>query len=451
MNSRYVVMGAGEVGFHLARTLSREGHSVVVIETDPKKRDRIEERLDVAFVEGNGAHVPTLQAAKVAGCELFLAVSSSDEANLAASALAKKLGAKRTAVRVGTAEDVTEHRRTYEDVFKVDLLLSTELLATTKILNHILGHNTVAIEYLANGKVQLRKIQIEKGSILTRHPLHQVKLPRGSLVVAFFRGDHLIIPSGQDRAEPGDQALILSHSEACNKVEQKISARRRTLGTVVIAGGGSTGFIVAQTLQQQADKVKIIEKDRARAEILADRLPRVEVLHGDVTDISLLRAEHIDEARSFVALSGNDESNLMASLLAQELGIPQVIARVEHAETSHLWRKLGLMSIVSPRTIAYQRIQNYIQSGFSANILSLHSGAAQVIERRLVEASPAAGVTLAEMNAPRGLIVGTVVRGNRVFVPNGKDRLEVGDNVILFADKAEVPTVQLFFPGKEPL
>ena len=451
MRARYVVMGAGEVGFHLARSLSQEGHNVVVIESDPAKRERIEEHLDVSFVAGNGAHVPILQAASVGGCELFLAVSSSDEANLAASALAKQLGAQRSVVRVGVAEDVTEHRRVYEDVFKVDLLLSTELLATTQILNHILGHNTVAVEYLANGRVQLRKIQIEKGSVLTRHPLREVKLPRGCLVVAFFRGDELIIPSGRDRAEPGDHALVLGHSEVIGAVERKLSATQKNLGTVVIAGGGSTGYIVAQALRKHADRIKIIEQDRTRAELLADNLPWVEVLHGDVTDISLLRAEHIAEARSFVALSGNDESNLMASLLAQELKVPQVIARVEHAETSHLWQRLGLMCIVSPRTIAYERIKNYIHSGFSANILSLHSGAAQVMERRLQEASPAAGVTLAEMNPPRGLIVGTVVRGERVFVPGGRDRLEVGDTVILFASKEEVPTVQLFFPGKEPL
>lgn len=450
MNRHYVVMGAGEVGFHLARTLSAEGHNVVVIETDPGKRERIEEGLDVGFVMGDGAHLPTLEAARVGDCDLFLAVSSSDEANLTASALAKRLGARRSVVRVGIAEDVTQYRQVYEDVFRVDLLLSTELLATTQILNHVLGHNTVAVEYLAGGAVQLRKIQIEQGSVLTRQPLSEIKLPRGSLVVAFFRGEEPIIPSGEDRAEAGDHALIIGLSAVISQVERKLSARQRTLGSVVIGGGGSTAQIVAKALEQQAERVKIIERDRQRAEELADRLPRVEILHGDVTDISLLRAENVAEARSFIALSGNDESNLMASLLAQELGVPQVIARVEHAETSHLWRKLGLVDIVSPRTVAHERIQNYIDSGFSANILSLQSGAAQVIERRLVEASPAAGVTLAEMNPPRGLIVGTVVRGKKVFVPGGSDRLEVGDTVILFAQANEVPTVQLFFPGKDP-
>ena len=148
-------MGAGEVGFHLAQTLSQEGQNVAVIELDPAKQDRIEEELDVQIVSGNGAHPPVLEAAGVADCELFMAVSSSDEANLAAATLAKHLGAQRVVVRVGVAEEVVTYRRLLEKVFGVDLLLSTELLTTTRVLNEIHGHNTVAVEYLAGGRVQL--------------------------------------------------------------------------------------------------------------------------------------------------------------------------------------------------------------------------------------------------------------------------------------------------------
>jgi len=451
-NNRFVVMGAGEVGFHLAQSLSLAGHSVVVVEIDPGKRQRIEEKLDVGFVLGSGSHVPVLQAAEVGRADLFLAVSSNDEANLAASLLARHLGAQRTAVRVGIAEEVTIHRRIYEDVFGIDLMLSTQLLATTQILHHVLGHHTLAVEYLAQGKVQLRKIQIDAGSLLTRQQLRHVRLPRGSLVVAFQRGERLIVPAGNDRAEAGDRALILSKSEVIDSVEQLVSARPPSLGTIVIAGGSNTSLTVARALAGKADQVKIIERDRARAKQLAALLPKFEILHGDATDMSLLRAERIDQAAAFVALTGSDEANLMASLLAQELAVPQVVALVDRTETSHLWRKLGLVRVVSPRTIAHRRIQDYIDRGFSSNIVSLQQGQAQVIERRLEPASPAAGVTLAEMSPPRGVIVGAVVRddkvrGEKVFVPRGKDRLEVGDTVILFVQDEELATVNLLFPG----
>lgn len=450
---RYVVMGVGEVGLHLARTLSQAGQDVVVIELNPERRARVDEELDVAVVAGNGAHAPVLESAGVADCDLFLAVSSADEANLAAALLARRLGAKRTVVRVGVAEDITTHRQLYEEVFGADLLLSTQLLATTEILNHVLGHSTVAVEYLAQGRVQLRKIHLDDCSPLVQKPLRDVTLPPGCLVVAYFRGEELIIPSGDDIALPNDDALILGSTEVIGSVERMICSRPEDKKTVVIAGGGATAMTVAETLLRHSEhgrvkRIKLIERDRRRAREVAAALPGVQVLHGDATDIALLRAESIGEAHAFVALTGQDERNLMASLLAQELGVPQVVALVQRGETSILWRKLGLMKVVSPRAIAYKRIREYIDHGYNANIVSLRQGKAQVLERVLAEESPAAGVTLAEFNPPRGVIVGAVVRDDRVFVPRGDDRLAAGDTVILFVQQDEMPTVNLLFPGQ---
>lgn len=445
---RYVVMGAGEVGFHLARTLSQEGHDVVVVELSPEKKERVEE-LDVAAVIGSGAHVPVLQQARVDKADLFMAVSSNDEANLTAAVLAKRLGARRSVVRVGISEDVTTHRRIYEEVFGADLLLSTQLLATNKILNNILGHNTLAVEYLAQGKVQLRKIHVEEGSMLTKEALRGIAMPAGSLVVAYFRGEELFIPDGSYQAEAGDEVLVLSRSEDIKRVESLLSTRPRTLGTVVIGGGGATGRTVAKHLLGQVDRIRIIERERHRAEEIAEMFPSVEVLHGDATDVALLRAERVAEAQTFIALSGNDERNLLASLIAQELGVRQVVTLVERTETSHLWRRMGLMRIVSPRQIACERINEYIATDYCSNIVSLQRGAAQIVERRLRRASPAAGVTLAEMSPPRGLMVGAVVRGEKVFVPRGGDRLEIGDTVILFVAAEHLSIVNLLFPGRE--
>ncbi len=447
--SRYVVMGAGEVGFHLARSLSNEGHHVTVIEVDPAKLERLEDELDVLAVGGNGAHPPTLEAACVDGCDLFMAVSSSDEANFTAALIAKHYGARRTVVRVGVADEVIQDRRLYEELFGVDLLLSTQLLTTTRILNRIRGHNTVAVEYLAGGKVQLRKTHLDAESPLTRLPLREVDLPADCLVVAYSRGNELTVPSGDDRAQPGDDALLLGTAEAIGKAERMVSSAPAEPGTVVLAGGGATGRTVANALEPFDMRVKIIERDRRRAGQLASLFPRYEIVHGDATDLALLKAERIGQARTFVALSGNDESNLMACLLAQELGIPNVLALVQRAETTHLWRRLQLREVFSPRALAYERIREYIESNYSANIVSLKRGAAQVLERRLWEASPAAGVTLAQMKPPRGVIVGAVARGERVFVPRGSDRLEVGDLVILFVQESELDTVRLLFPGRE--
>jgi trk system potassium uptake protein TrkA len=445
--SRYLVMGAGEVGFHLARSLSEEGHEVTVIERDAAKVDKVKDALDAHMVIGNGAHRSVLETAGAASCDLFMAVSSSDEANLVASVLAEHLGAKRCVVRVGSAEEVITNRKIYEEVLHVDLLLSTQLLTTTRILNKIRGHNTMGVEYLAGGKVHLHKIHLDEGSSLVERPLKEVELPPDGLVVSYLRGDEAIVPSGDTKAMAGDDALILGTAEAIAAAERMLSRTSVDPGTVVIAGGGSTAFSIARVLQRLNVSVKIIEGERQRAEQLARTFPSCEVLLGDATDEALLRAERVDLASSFVALTGHDESNLMACLVAQDLGVPQVLALVQRSETSTLWRRMGLTEVFSPRQLAYERIKEYIASGYSANIVSLKRGHAVVMERELAAASPAAGVTLAEMNPPHGVIVGAVVRDDKVFVPRGRDRLKVGDLVILFVHQEELDTVRLLFPG----
>ncbi len=441
-------MGAGEVGFHLARSLSRQGHDVTVIEVNPATIERIEDELEVRVVRGNGSRPAVLARAEVGKCDLFMAVSSSEEANLTAALIAKQTGAQRTVVRISEAEEVIHDRRLYEDLFGVDLLLSTELLTTIEILNEIRGLNTMAVEYLAGGKVQLRKIDLDEDSPLTQLPLHDVELPDDSLVVGFFHGDSMTIPSADHRAEPGDQALVLGTTEAIGKTERFLASAQVELGTIVIAGGGSTARTVAKALEPFRADVRLIEQDRSVAKQLSQEFPRYQIIHGDPSELALLKAERVDRARTFAALSAHDETNLMASLMAQELRVPQVLALVQRAETSHLWRRLELQSVFSPRQLAYRRIREYIDSDYSANIVSLTRGA-MVVERRLAEASPAAGVTLAEIKPPDGMIVGAVARGDRVFVPGGDDRLEVGDLIILFVREEEVATMRLLFPGRE--
>jgi len=446
---RYVVMGAGEVGVHLARSLSVEGHRVSLIDSDPDKRRMVEEQLDVAFVLGNGSHVPTLQAAQVAGCDLFVAASSSDEANLAASLLAKSVGAARTVVRVKTSEDVTRFGRLYERTFQADLLLSTQLLTTTRILNYVLGYNTLEIEYLAGGALEVRRTAIEAGSILAERPLAEVDLPRDCLVLALISHGHVTVPSGSDRARVGDDALVIGTPQAIDEVERRVSRHSRQLGLVVIAGGGSTAQAVILGLEAQVARIKVIESNRQRAEELAARFPLHDIVHGDATDASVLASEGVHEARAFISLTGNDETNLMACLLAQELGARQLTALVQKSETSSLWRKLAVLDVVSPRTVAAERIRNYIDSNYEPHIVSFESGAAQFVQKRVYAQSPAADGTLDNIEFPQSFIVAAVLRDGKAKIPRGSDRLKVGDEVILFIPRSELGMAQLLFPGPD--
>ena len=446
---RFVVMGAGEVGRHLARSLSADGHTVTIIDSDPGTRRVVEEQLDVAFVLGNGAHVPSLEAAEVGRCDLFVAASSSDEANLAASLLAKSVGAPRTVVRVATSEDVTRYGRVYERTFRADVLLSTQLLTTTRVLNHVLGYNTLEVEYLAGGALQVRRTGIEPGSVLAEKRLADTDLPKDCLVLAFISHGRVVVPTGNDRAQVGDDVLVIGTSSAIDDFERQVIRNPRRLGLVVVAGGGATAHAVVSGLGDQAKRLKLIESDRSRAEELAAQFPRHDIVHGDATDMSVLASEGVGSARTFIALTGHDETNLMACLLAQELGARQLIALVQKSDTSSLWHKVALLDIVSPRTIAAERIRAYIDSDYESHIVSFEYGAAEFIQRRIYELSPAAGQRLGDIEVPQGLIVAAIVHEGQARIPRGGDRLEVGDDVILFVSRSEADVAHLLFPGQD--
>jgi trk system potassium uptake protein TrkA len=165
--------------------------------------------------------------------------------------------------------------------------------------------------------------------------------------------------------------------------------------------------------------------------------------------MATLNAEGVENARAFIAMTGHDESNLMACLLARELGVGQIAALVQKSETSHLWQKIGMVDVVSPRSLAAERIQNYIENGYEPHIVSFENGAAQFMQRQVVEQSPAAGNRLENVEIPQGLIVAAILRDGSAIVPRGSHKLEVGDEVILFVSKAEVAMAQLVFPGTE--
>jgi len=443
---KFVIMGAGEVGLFLARGLSAAGNAVTLIDIDPAKGEVVEERIDARFVLGNGSQLPTLVSAAVAECDLFIAVSASDESNLAASLLAKTMGVERTVVRVRASEDITRFGRVYERTFQADLLLSTQLLTTTLILNRVLGYNTLEIEYVASGALQVRRIVIEPGSNLARSNLSDARIPANCLVLALVADGVVRVPMGADRPAAGEDALVIGPAEALDTLERQGSQAAAKSSLVVVAGGGDTAQAVIEGLAGRVGRVRLIERDRSTAERLARTYPRIDVVHGDATDVGLLSSEGIGRATSFIALTGHDESNLMACLLAGELGVPQLTALVQRSETSTLWSKFDSLEVVSPRRAAAERIQHYIDSNYEHRIVSFENGAAQFIQRHIFATSPVDGAALRDIEVPRGLLVAGIMRDGKAKTPSGRDVLHAGDDVILFVHREELDVVQLLFP-----
>jgi len=243
--------------------------------------------------------------------------------------------------------------------------------------------------------------------------------------------------------------LLIGPPDAVEECERKATGRSRHLGLVVVAGGGETAQAVLARLEGQARRLKVIEAVRSRAEELAARFPNADIVHGDATDMSVLASEGVGTAKNFIALTGHDETNLMACLLAQELGARELTALVQKSETSSLWRKVALLDVVSPRTIAAEKIHGYIESNYEPHIVSFENGAAQFIQRRVYPQSAVAGGKLASIEIPQGLLVAAILRDGRARIPRGEDRIEAGDDVILFVKRSEAGVAQLLFPGAD--
>ena len=269
--NRFTVMGAGEVGYLLAQMLSREGHDVTVIDIDDEKRARIE---DLTFVTGSGTHAEVLERSNTEGCDLFIAASSSEEANLSAGLLAKELGATRSCVRLSTIEDLTVYRRLYEQLFRVDLLLSPQILATNVVMNHVLGHNTWDVEHLARGQIQLRRIHVQESSPLVGTALKDVRMPRQTRIVGFIDADDHLQPVGpESMAKARTEALVVCATHSIRAVEELFAAKLAKPKTAVVAGGSATGLTVARNLASQVGHVKLIERDRRRGQAPGLQVP----------------------------------------------------------------------------------------------------------------------------------------------------------------------------------
>ena len=217
---------------------------------------------------------------------------------------------------------------------------------------------------------------------------------------------------------------------------------------MAVAGGSSAAVAVVRALRNQVKRLRWIERDRRRAEYLAQSFPDVEVLHADPIDAATMESEGLGRADVLIAATSHDDSNVVAGLIAQELGVRQVVALIHHT-TSRLWQRVGEVELVSPHSLAIDHVRNFVANGYKANLVNLADGALQVVQRVIHEASPAAGATLADLQAPRGLIVGAVVRGDRVFMPERSNMLRADDQVILFVHRSQTQMARLLFPGSE--
>lgn len=436
----------GQVGQHILQTLELEQHDIVAIDASAETMSRVEENHDVMTLVGYGASQTVLSNAGAANADLVVSVTNHDEVNLLAALTAKRLGAKRVVARVQGDEwaTCTETGVRY-GYLGVDVLMNPRVLLAQEIVKIARSHGALEVIDLAADRVEMVKMKLDKGSRMLHKPLSKMRMPEGTLVGAVVRDGELFVPGGADVMLPGDQTYLIGLPSKIEAAEDLFSTAREAR-RVTIVGGGVVGRTMAAPLVRDGARVTIIELDRDRAETLSADLGNVTVIHGDGTNLDLLREEEIGRSDLFVAVSSEDEINLMAALLARRLGVERTVALCHRPDYIDIYKQLGIDITLSPRIVASDHVLRYSRSGVQS-VSVLEDGKAEVLEVVVPAGSRAIGqpISSQQLNFPRGAIIGAILREDEAIIPRGSDMLAEGDVLLVLTTRAARSAVSRLF------
>jgi trk system potassium uptake protein TrkA len=440
------VAGGGRVGFHLARLLTIEGHDVTIIERSATRAEQADAALDARTVVGDGSSALLLQRLSADSADLFVAAMGSDEANLIGAAAAKGLGATQAVARVEGAS-LVESSILYETILNIDYILSPNALTALEIARFLDNPGMVASEDFGRGLVQMRQLRVAP-TFPGGQRLRNVLPPgRGVLVGVISREGTSFIPHGDSTLEPGDLVTLIGKKGTIAAVQTDIQARAFEVNKVVVMGGGTIGSHLAKLLDKRNRNVKLLEWNLARCEELAAELKHVKVVNRDATSRTDLDQEHIDTVDAFIATTSDDEQNIMASVLAKEVGAKRVISVVHQPDFAPLVTRLGIDHAVTPRACLANRVLKLVHQKDIATLAVLEEGQVEVMEFSVKHDLPITGRPLREVNKrfPDNSLVATVLRNGEVTVPGGDDRIEVGDTVVMVAALDSIEALQKLF------
>lgn len=443
---RIVIGGDDEVAFRLVEALMNE-HAVALVCPEATPHENRMARMDAVRVVGSMSSPVVLREAHIEDADLFIACSNVDEQNLVGCVSARRLGAARTIcffMRTAFQLPGDDAADLAESLGIDEIVRPTQQLAE-EILRIIAVPGALDVQVFLGGRVHLLRYPVEKDAPITRGQLQEVGVPEGIVLVMARRGDVVLIPKGETRFEAGDKLTAMGTLGGMNKL---LSGYLRTEGTKharregTVVGGGTVGMAVATGLENAGWSVKVIEMDRKRCEEIAPSLKGL-VLHGDGTDLDLLESERIGEAPVLVAVTSNDEKNLLVSLLAKSLGVQRIVTRADHLSNERLFEKVGIDVVRSARGAAVRSVLSLVDATGSEMLAELEHGDAEVLELVLPDDLPP--VRLMDMKSGLFGIIGAILRDGRVIIPRGPDFVQGGDHLLVFCMRNEEESVRAFF------
>ncbi|GAB6183244.1 Trk system potassium transporter TrkA [Thermodesulfovibrio hydrogeniphilus] len=441
---RVIIIGAGEVGYHVAKFLSYEGIDVVIIDRDRKKLEIIAEELDVATIEAEGSDPSAFKEAGADKADLLIAATNSDETNMIACLLGKAMfNIKRKIARIRNPDYFFNKELLGKANLDIEPAINPELEAAEAVVRTI--ENPFASEVIGfeEGKFLVIGFKIPKESPVNGKKLKAIRtlVKKDFIIGVIERDENIIIPTGEDYLQEGDIIYVPVPKEQKQEFAQIFGVQWAPLKKVMILGGGRIGYYIASKLEHKAD-VKIIEKDSERCKFLSKHLGKSLILHGDGVDKQLLLEENISNMDVYIASSNIDELNIMASLLAKKLGVKKAISIVNRTDYIPLAHNLGVQSVLSPRLITASIILRYIRRGDILSLTAIAGDKAEIMEVRIQKNSQIVGRTLKEGFFPKNTILGAIIRDDKIIIPSGEHSIKENDKLIIFALKDSIKEVE---------
>lgn len=431
---RIIIAGMGDVGYQLAKQLSREAHDIIAIDMDQQRLSYSGQMADILTIKGSSTSIKTLNEAGISEADLLVAVTSSEEVNIATSILAKKLGAKRTIARISNAEYLEPEIAVHFMEMGVDFIIYPEELAaieTVSLINRTAATDVLEFE---NGKLAVIGLRLDKNAPIVNKKLIEIAKEYNNTdfrVVAIHRNFRTIIPKGNDKFLPNDQIFVITKPEGHEQILKLAGKENLKFDNIMVLGGGKIGRRVASLLSDKM-QVKLIESDPEKSFELADQLPNTLVIKGDGRDIDLLAQEGIIDVDAFIAVTDDAETNIISCLLAKHLGVKKVIALVDKVDYIPLTQTIGLDSLINKKLIAANNISRFIHKSDVIVMATLEGIDADVLEFKVQPNSNITKHKISEIDFPKGSIVGGFIRGDEVSIATGDSQINVGDKVVVF-------------------
>ncbi len=444
---KIVIAGAGAIGFHLAELMSKENQDITLIDTDEEVLMQVDRHLDVLTVRGNASSPKILNRAEVYKAHLFIAVTTSESTNLLSSILAKQLGAKRTISRISNTELLEDENVERLNVLGVDVLISPQKLAAMEIERLLNRASFTDLFEFEDGRISIVGFALDTSCPLVNMTIAEIDEITKDFVfrgIAILRGQDTIIPKKDTVLQPGDHLYISTQDKYVENAMLFVGRQLKPIKNVMIVGDTSLALRTAQQLENIFN-LKIMVDDEETGKRFVEVLENSLVIHADPGDIDALKEEGLSRMDAFVALTKNSETNILTSLMAEEMGVYKTIALVENVNYTHISQNIGIDTIINKKLIAANNIFRYVRKGSVEAIASLHGVNAEIIEFKVHKKNRIVNLPLRKLPFPEKSIIAGVIRGNECFVPDGDTHFELNDKVVVLAMPDAISKVEQIF------